>query len=83
MNEHLRTIVEVQDGGSRRANWFLAHGYVLLDIQVASRERRGSAELRIDSKDAVFTVGITAGTSTPIETVNEAVAQVKELANVR
>ncbi|KKL18489.1 hypothetical protein LCGC14_2475040, partial [marine sediment metagenome] len=46
-------------------------------------ERRGSAELRIDSKDAVFTVGITAGTSTPIETVNEAVAQVKELANVR
>ncbi|KKM68813.1 hypothetical protein LCGC14_1457110 [marine sediment metagenome] len=46
-------------------------------------ERRGSAELRIDSEQAVFTVGITAGTSTPIETVNEAVAQVKEMANVR
>ncbi len=46
-------------------------------------ERRGSAELRIDSKAAVFTVGITAGTSTPIVTVDEVVYQVKEIANVR
>lgn len=37
VNEILLSIQEVQEGGKRLANWYLSHGYVLLDIQSASR----------------------------------------------
>ena len=40
MNELLTTIKEVQEGGKRLANWYLDHGYVLLDIQQGARSRR-------------------------------------------
>ena len=38
--ELLTTIKEVQEGGKRLANWYLEHGYILLDIQSAGRSRR-------------------------------------------
>lgn len=30
-------IIEVQEGGKNLANWYLKHGYILLDIQTGSR----------------------------------------------
>jgi len=40
MNDLLPTIKEVQEGGKRIANWYLEHGYILLDIQVGARARK-------------------------------------------
>ena len=40
MDELLTTIKEVQEGGKNLANWYLSHGYVLLDIQSGSRAQR-------------------------------------------
>lgn len=39
MDELLRTIKEVQEGGKRLANWYLEHGYVLLEVQEGARAR--------------------------------------------
>jgi len=39
MDELLATIKEVQEGGKHLANWYLDHGYILLDIQSAARAR--------------------------------------------
>ena len=44
MNELLTTIKEVQEGGKNLANWYLDHGYVLLDIQPAARGQRFPTE---------------------------------------
>lgn len=40
MDELLATIKEVQEGGKHLANWYLDHGYVLLDIQSSSQARK-------------------------------------------
>lgn len=40
MNELLTTIKEVQECGRRNANWYLEHGYILLDIQSGARARQ-------------------------------------------
>lgn len=40
MDELLRSIKEVQEGGKHLANWYLDHGYVLLDIQAGARARK-------------------------------------------
>jgi len=40
MNELLTTIKEVREGGQHYANWYLDHGYVLLDIQTGARAQR-------------------------------------------
>jgi hypothetical protein len=40
MDELLSTIKEVQEGGKYLANWYLEHGYVLLDIQSSSQARK-------------------------------------------
>lgn len=40
MNEQLATIKEVQEGGKRLANWYLARGYILLDVQSGARGRQ-------------------------------------------
>ncbi len=45
--ELLNTIKEVQEGGKRLANWYLEHGYILLDIQSASRSRRFPEDNRL------------------------------------
>jgi hypothetical protein len=37
MNELFSNIKEVQEGGKKLANWYLAHGYLLLDIQSGAR----------------------------------------------
>lgn len=42
MNDLLPTIREVQEGGKYLANHYLAHGYLLLDIQVGTRGQRFS-----------------------------------------
>ncbi len=39
MDEFLRTIKEVQEGGKRLANHLLDHGYILLDVQSSARQR--------------------------------------------
>lgn len=38
MDEFLRTIVEVQEGGKNLANHYLQHGYLLLDVQSGARQ---------------------------------------------
>lgn len=35
--ELLKTIKEVQECGKRKANYYLDHGYILLDVQTATR----------------------------------------------
>lgn len=40
MDELLRTIQEVQEGGKRLANHYLSHGYLLLAIQGGARARQ-------------------------------------------
>lgn len=37
MIELTQNIKEIQEGGKGLANWYLNHGYILLDIQSASR----------------------------------------------
>lgn len=37
INKLLSNIKEVQEGGKKLANWYLAHGYMLLDIQTGAR----------------------------------------------
>ena len=37
MDEVLRSIKEVREGGQHCANWYLNHGYVLLAIQEGAR----------------------------------------------
>jgi hypothetical protein len=44
MDELLENIKEVQEGGKRLANWYLDHGYILLDIQSGSRAARYPAK---------------------------------------
>ena len=44
MDESLRTIQEVQEGGRRLANWYLEHGYILLDVQSGARGRQFAGE---------------------------------------
>ncbi len=67
MNENLREIHEVRDGGVRLANWYLSKGYVLLDIQSASRARNfdspnpGGARSYVH-KNPVYVVGCPEGT---------------------
>ena len=39
MDDILRTIREVQEGGKHLANWYLDHGYLLLAIQEGTRAR--------------------------------------------
>jgi len=37
MNELLSEIKEVQEVGKKLANWYLDHGYILLDVQAGTR----------------------------------------------
>lgn len=47
MNEILKDIKEVHEGGTYQANYYLEHGYVLLDIQNVSAARRFPEENRV------------------------------------
>lgn len=61
MNE-LTTIKEVQEGGKHLANWYLKHGYVLLDIQGQARARKypeakANGELYYVYRNPIYVVG--------------------------
>lgn len=44
MSEQLLGIREVQEGGKRLANWYLGHGYILLDVQSGARARQFASQ---------------------------------------
>lgn len=46
MMEIVTTIKEIQEGGKKVANWYLEHGYLLLDIQPGARASRFPEENR-------------------------------------
>lgn len=43
MNEILQTVKEVQECGKYKANFYLEHGYLLLDIQTGARSSKFNA----------------------------------------
>lgn len=87
MDELLRSIKEVQEGGKRLANWYMEHGYILLDIQSGARAARYPAK-SADGREyyvrrnPVYVVGrpegVEAAPSPPRNTLPEKNALTKE-----
>lgn len=62
MNELLSNIKEIEEGGKKLANWYLAHGYVLLDIQAGARadwnpRSAANAQMCYVRRNPVYVVG--------------------------
>lgn len=62
MNDALAAIKEVQEGNRNDVNWYLKHGYVLLDIQSSARARqypeaKPNGELYYVARNPVYIVG--------------------------
>ena len=62
MNEILATIKEVQEGGRTLANWYLQHGYVLLEIQWRAwisqyPQPKANGEMYYVSRSPVYVLG--------------------------
>lgn len=56
----LKDIVEVVTGGAPRANYFLAHGYILLEIHSSANLKDGGDGRRYIRKGTIFVLGRTA-----------------------
>lgn len=52
--ELLANIKEVQEGGKYLANWYLDHGYILLDIQFATRGVKFNGRENIQNSQMYF-----------------------------